>query len=194
MELSVEQEQAYFADAMGDLMGGNYGAASDYSTKPSLSTGSGDSAAVTELQNLLILANGPSAVGSHGADGDFRTDTKNAVMLFQSQTGLPMTGTVNTATWAMLYENTGQTSDSGTGKGAKTLSTIGGILEGLVKGLAPAFAPKQTYGPTAPAGTVIIPPAPQVEEKKGFPWLWVGLGAVVLIGGAGGVYLLTRKG
>lgn len=72
-------------------------------TRPTLSYGSKGSY-VTEAQQLLI-AKGYSC-GPYGADGDFGSGTKKAVLAIQADAGLPTTGVIDAATWeAILTED-----------------------------------------------------------------------------------------
>ncbi len=198
MELTTEQERAYFSDAMGDLMGMNLGDASDYSTKPTLSKGKTGSD-VEELQRLLLLKYGAGSLGSYGpardgVDGSFGAGTEAKVKQFQSSSGLSPTGVVDAGTWAKLYEATGQ---SDLTKGQKTAQTIGTIFDSLQKGLttfAPMFGPKQEYGPTAPGVPGYVPPRPPAATKS-FPWGTVAIvGVGILVIGGGLIVVMKRRG
>jgi peptidoglycan hydrolase-like protein with peptidoglycan-binding domain len=198
MELTAEQERAYFSDAMGDLMGVSYGAASGYSTRATLSKGkTGDD--VKELQRLLLLKYGAGSLGSYGpardgVDGSFGAGTEAKVKLFQGSSGLAPTGVVDAGTWAKLYEATGQNDLT---KGEQTAQTIGTIFDSLQKGLTtfgPMFGPKQDYGPPAPGVPAYVPPQPAAATKS-FPWGTVALvGVGVLVIGGGLIFVMKRRG
>ncbi len=55
---------------------------------------------VKELQNLLMQSGYP--LPRYGADGDFGSETENAVKQFQADHGLPVTGIVDEETWNRL--------------------------------------------------------------------------------------------
>ena len=183
MDLTSEQEQAYFVEAMGDALG--YGAVSDYSNKPTLAKGSKDVAAVKELQRAL-MAKGYS-LAPYNDDGDFGNATVAAVQKFQTASNLPATGVVSGSTWAMLLE---------TSKQDKTINTIDTVFQGIFKGLEMFdFGKKKEYTPSgapapAPTGQNYTPPPTGMSSG-----MKVGLGVlgVVVVGGSI-YYLLVRRG
>lgn len=61
----------------------------------------GSNGATVKAMQLLLKGNGYS-LGIYGADGDFGSLTENAVEMFQSNCGLPVTGEVDRQTWEML--------------------------------------------------------------------------------------------
>jgi peptidoglycan hydrolase-like protein with peptidoglycan-binding domain len=67
--------------------------------RPTISEGTPDSASTTTLQTLLLQL-GYTGVGN--ADGNFGPATTAAVKQFQTDKGLPVTGTVDQATWNAL--------------------------------------------------------------------------------------------
>jgi peptidoglycan hydrolase-like protein with peptidoglycan-binding domain len=183
MDLTSEEESAYFADAMGDALG--YGAASDYSNKPTLSQGSTDSAAVKELQRAL-MAKGYN-LAPYNDDGDFGNATVAAVKKFQTASNLPATGVVSGSTWAMLLGTSKQD------KQANTMNTIDNVMQGLMQGLT-MFSPgqKQEYTPSdvpATTGQNYTPPPPGMSTG-----MKVGLGVVGLVVVGGSIYfIISRK-
>jgi peptidoglycan hydrolase-like protein with peptidoglycan-binding domain len=180
MDLTSEQESQYFFGALG------YGDAAAASTKPLLSSGSKDTAAVRELQTLLI-AKGEN-LGSYGADGSYGPATIAAVKSFQAKNGLPATGVTDSGTWAALL-------GGGAGKQDKALQTLDTIFQGIFKGastFAPLFGPKQDVPATGPAGgggggSYI---APQTGMSAGAK---IGLGVVGVAVVGGFIYLLVKR-
>jgi len=45
-------------------------------------------------------------LGAHGVDGDFRDETQAAIMAFQKENDLPITGEVDMRTWSALVDST----------------------------------------------------------------------------------------
>ena len=185
MDLTSEQEQAYFVEAMGDALG--YGAASDYSNKPTLSQGSTDIAAVKELQRAL-MSKGYS-LAPYNDDGDFGNATVAAVKKFQSASSLPPTGVVSGSTWAMLLGTSKQD------KQANTMNTIDTVMQGVFKGLEMFdFGKKKEYTPSGvpaptPTGQNYTPPPTGMSSG-----MKVGLGVVGVVVVGGGIYfLISRK-
>ena len=198
MDLTPQQERSYFADGMGDVLGMNFGDASDYSGKPTL--GPGDSgSSVSDLQRLLITVYGPGSLGSwgpnkDGIDGDFGqsgSDTHNRVKQFQAANGLPATGVVDAGTWGKLYES-GSGSTSKADKTANTWNSIFSAITQGVQAFGPMVGPKQDYTPGP--GTVPPTPGPVVQTPaKSFPWgtvAIVGVGGLILVGGL--IFVMKR--
>ena len=179
MDLTSEQEAEYFFGALG------YGDAAAASTKPLLSSGSKDTAAVRELQTLLI-AKGEN-LGSYGADGSYGPATIAAVKSFQAKNGIAATGVTDSATWSALLGG------SGAAKQDKALQTLDTIFQGIFKGastFAPMFGPKQDVPATAPAGGGSNYIAPQTGMRAGMK---IGLGVVGVAVVGGVLYLLVKR-
>jgi peptidoglycan hydrolase-like protein with peptidoglycan-binding domain len=75
------------------------GATTTTVARPTISQGTPDTASTTVLQTRLLQL-GYSGVGK--ADGNFGPATTTAVKQFQTDRGLPSTGTVDQATWNAL--------------------------------------------------------------------------------------------
>jgi len=71
--------------------------------RPTISEGTTDTASTTTLQTLLLQL-GYTGVGT--PDGNFGPATTAAVKKFQTDKGLPSTGTVDQATWNALTSAT----------------------------------------------------------------------------------------
>lgn len=112
---------------------------------------------VTQLQRALITA-GISVRG--GADGVFGQATRTAVQAFQRQLGLPVTGTVDNATYRALVNDSAEGSPT----------------------VAPAPA-----APTTDASTIMLQPGAQGDDVKRVQeaLIWKG---VDLIGGTDGAF------
>ena len=185
MDMTSQEEAAYFYGALGDAFG--YGAASDYSTKPTLSRGSKDVAAIQELQRGL-MAKGYN-LSPYNADGDFGPTTEAAVKKFQADNKLAATGVVDSAVWATLLGS----SDSAS-KQDKALSTLDTILQGVAQGMttfAPMFGPKQDYDP--PATTPKTKKTPSVASTGMSTGTKVGIGVLGLVAVGGTIYFLVRR-
>jgi len=166
-ELSLQEERALFYGALGSAT---------FVNPAALSRGHTDSAAVKELQELL-LAKGYN-LGSWGADGDFGGATEAAVKKFQSDNGLSVTGIADEATWQKL---TGQGQ-----KGKKTWDWVKKLVD-VLPGVIP---PRQQTTTTLPL--VVVPPTPPTAS----PWGTVAIvGGIVVVLGVGiwGIARLTRK-
>lgn len=61
----------------------------------------GSSGETVRALQILLIGNGISC-GKYGADGEFGSDTENAVMAFQEDMGLEVDGIVGPETWAAL--------------------------------------------------------------------------------------------
>lgn len=188
VELTQEEEAAYFYGALGDAFG--YGAASSYSNKPTLSRGSRDVAAVKEMQNAL-MAKGYN-LAPYGADGDFGPTTEAAVKKLQTDNKLPATGVVGSAEWGLLLGAT-----TAKEKQDKTLQTLDTIFQGFQSGLtafAPMFSPKQEYSssptPSASGGHTSAYAPPATGMSTGAK---VGIGVIGLVVIGGGIYLLVSR-
>ncbi len=187
MDMTSQEEAAYFYGALGDAFG--YGAASDYSTKPTLSRGSKDVAAIQELQRGL-MAKGYN-LSPYNADGDFGPTTEAAVKKFQADNKLAATGVVDSAVWATLLGS----SDSAS-KQDKALSTLDTILQGVAQGMttfAPMFGPKQDYAPPATTPSSAASYAPSVASTGMSTGTKVGIGVLGLVAVGGTIYLLVSR-
>lgn len=137
--------------------------------KPTLSMGSsgGDVKSLQkDLAKLGYYAASPS--------GKFDEATKDGVELLQWKAGLPMTGVMDSASWAALSDLTGGSS----AKVAQTAADIGAIFTGLATGFG---------GSAEPA------PAPVDAPEEETPWLLygaIGLGGLILVGGV--AFVLSR--
>ena len=110
-----------------------------------------------------------------GADGDFGSRTKSAVLGFQRRAGVPATGSVDAATWPKLFP--GSRLDEVAG-----LATSGGSSgSSRTAAVPPAPRSSSSGGAMMPAGPVSMgPPAEEPGFWSQYGW-WVGGGTVALI-------------
>lgn len=152
-----------------------------HQTKSVLSKGS-KGPAVTELQELMKS----KGAFPHTVDGDFGSDTENAVKVYQRSQGLPDTGVVNAQTWASLLGEDYVDPAAQSAKQAQTAQTIQ-TATSAISDLISQFAV-----PPANAQEIMQAPVYEPAPPAGFPWKWVvgGLAGVVVLGGV--AYYMTR--
>lgn len=190
MDMTSQEEAAYFYGALGDAFG--YGAASDYSTKPTLSRGSRGVAAIQELQRGL-MAKGYD-LSPYNADGDFGPTTEAAVKKFQTDNKLPATGVVGSAEWGLLLGAT-----TAKEKQDKALSILDTVLQGAMQGMttfAPMFGPKQDYAPSptpSASGGPTSAYAPPATGMSTGTKVGIAVLGLVVVGGVGYLFVSRRN-
>lgn len=151
-------------------------------------------AAVTELQDRLAAAGFPPVDGS---DGQYGPNTAAAVKQFQAADGFPQTGVADQATIDQLRRVTqdqiplpaGVTvpdlpdASSGAAPATGTSSSIANTIKNLVSGGTPAASTTAKPATAAAASTGM-----STGEK-----IAIGAGAVVVLGGAGFLFVRSRN-
>ena len=142
-----------FKHVMGSSYIDGYGSV-DYSIVDGLKPGErrelkkgNEGADVTEMKNLLLKWK-KDCLPEYGADGDFGTETQNAVKAFQTDKGLNVTGVCDKLTWEALeaFVSKVVTVKGGTVYVRKAANTSASILGVARKG------DKYTYRETAANG------------------------------------------
>jgi len=112
----------------------------------------------------------PDTYYSKDVDGIFGERTRNAVITFQKEHGLPMTGIVDKATWQVLTGSVGTKPEV--------------VVHHPTYVPYPVYVPTPTPTYTPPAKTPPSPPPAKAEVspfEKYLPYIMVGMAGVILV-------------